>query len=149
MKLRDVPFPIDGMDIKHAMFVIEYLKTFKASVAAESLGYTPDHGYTLLKRPDVELAINLSLRKRYEDAQIDASWLLSELVDNHYLARQMGNLQASNAALNTIAKHAAVDAFAAEKFEFAGDEDKVARLLRGRKRAREQQGNDADEISFL
>lgn len=138
MKLRNIPFPTKGMEDRHVMFVIEYLKTFKTTVAAEACGYPPEYGHKLIQRPDVELAVSLALRNRYEEACIDAGWVLQELVDNHFLARQSGNLAASNQALNTIAKHAQVDAFAAEKFELAGDEDKVAKLLRGRKRVKER-----------
>lgn len=148
MKLRDVPFPIDGMAIKHVMFVIEYLKTRKATQAAEAVGMNPDEGHRLLQRPDVQTAVSIALERAYTEAKIDAAWVLQELVDNHYLARQMGNLPASNQALNTIAKHAQVDAFAAEKIELAGDEEIRARLARARKRrvevsdGQEQEGPD-------
>lgn len=150
MKLRNVPFPIDGMEDVHVMFVIEYLKTRKATVAAESVGLAPDTGHKLLREnPAVQLAVSQALRYHYEEARIDAEWLLKEAVDNHHLARQQGNLNASNNALNLIAKHAQVDAFAAEKLELAGDEQIRDRLLRARKRqaARRDEGNQ--EESFI
>lgn len=143
MKLRDVPFPIDGMDHNHVLFVIEYLKTRKATQAAEAIGLNPDAGHELLKRADIASAISVALHHAYTEMKIDAAWVLQELVDNHYLARQMGNLPASNQALNTIAKHAQVDAFAAEKIELAGDEEIRARLARARKRVSE--ANDGKE----
>lgn len=131
------------------MFVIEYLKTRSASQAAEALGMSPDTGAKLLRRDDVQDAISYALKKYYEEAAIDAEWLLMELVDNHYLARQQGNISASNQALNTIAKHAAVDAFAAEKMELATDNDRIARLLRGRKRAANRNGEEDSPPSFI
>lgn len=134
MKLRKAPFPIAGMDDRHVMFVVEYLKTRKASVAAEAVGYSPDHGHKLMQLPDVQLAVTHALANFYLEAQIDAEWVLREAVDNHYLCRQMGNLAGSNQALNLIAKHAQVDAFAAEKIELASDEQIRERLVRARMR---------------
>ena len=147
MKLRDVPFPIDGMDPKHVMFVIEYLKTRKATQAAEAVGLNPDAGHSLLNRPDVQLAVSRALEHAYNEVKIDATWVLQELVDNHYLCRQQGNLNASNQALNIIAKHAQVDAFAAEKIELAGDEEIRARLARARRRR--QGTTESDQPNFM
>lgn len=142
MRLRTAPFPIDGMEDRWVMFVIEYLKTRKASVAAEAVGYAPDTGYQLLKEPRIEEAISFALQKFYEEAKIDAQWVLKEAVDNHYLCRQMGDIKGSNAALNLIAKHASVDAFAAEKLLLSDDKERVAALMRGRKRAQETNDDD-------
>lgn len=152
MKIRNAPFPIDGMDTKHVMFVIEYLRNgHKATAASEHIGFAPDTGHKLLQRDDVQKAITVALLEMY-NAEIDAAWLLKEAVNNHYVARQMGNLPASNAALNLIAKHASVDAFAAEKLELASNEQIRERLARARKRreARDHdQEDEATEISFM
>lgn len=149
MKLRGAQFPIDGMDPQHVIFVAEYLKTRRATQAAEAIGLSPESGYAILKREDVQFAVNHALQNIYTNAQIDAAWVLAEAVDNHYLCRQMGNMQGSNAALNLIAKHAAVDAFAAEKIELASDEQIRARLMRGRRRALDTFSPNPDDESIV
>ena len=142
MRLRNVNFPIDGMDHQHVIFVIEYLKTRKATQAAEAVGYAPDYGNKLLKDPHIQCAIACGLQHAYNEACIDAEWVLNELVDNHYLCRQAGNMAGSNTALNLIAKHAKVDAFAAEKIELASDEQIRERLARARKRTVKTDSDD-------
>jgi hypothetical protein len=78
---------------------------------------------------------------------IDAEWLLYELVDNHRIARQHGNISASNTALGTIAKHVHVDALAKQRIEIddVSDRELLQRLQDGRKRMNK---ND-DEVSFI
>ena len=79
---------------------------------------------------------------------IDAEWLLYELVDNHRIARQHGNISASNTALGTIAKHVTVDALAKQKIEIddVTDRELLERLQRGRQRMNK---TDDEDISFL
>lgn len=125
---------LTGLQIRHAVFVLEYLKDFDASLAAERAGFARATGLDLLNRPDVKETISLVLEKKMESIGIDAEWVLMELVDNHYLARQQGKLTASNTALRTIAAHATVDAFAAEKVQVASDDEIREVLLRGRRR---------------
>jgi len=74
--------------------------------------------------------------------------VLMEAVDNHMIARQQGNISASNTALGLCAKHKMVDAFAAEKIEVNSDKDIMERLQRGRKRANGGEPDD-DEVSFF
>ena len=136
---------LTGLSPKHANFVIEYAKDFSARRAAEASGFSPDSGYAIRDRDDVRAAIERVLGARLEASHIDAEWVLMEAVDNHMIARQAGNISASNTALTLVAKHVFVDAFAAEKVEVNSDKEVMDRLLRGRKRAR---GVD-DEVSFL
>ena len=63
---------------------------------------------------------------------MDAEWLLKEMRDNHYLARQAGELSASNAALKMIAGHTLVDANATTKVEVIGEDELVRRLSASR-----------------
>ena len=135
-------------DPKVLNFVIEYSKDWDARRAATVSGYGPDTGYQLRDREEVQAALAHILQYRLETSHIDAEWLLWELVDNHQIARASGNISASNSALNTIAKHAMVDAFAAEKVEIAGDEAIRERLLRARKRMGDSTPQEAPEISF-
>ena len=143
---------LSGMPEDVAMFAIEYVADFNPRRAAKVTGHDPDSGYSLSKRADVTEFVRLVKSRRFEAADITAEWLLLEAVDNHQLAREQGNVSASNTALNIIAKHTFVDAYAAEKVEVTGESEVMDRLLRGRKRAADasQQSSDADaEPSFL
>lgn len=125
---------LTGLQPEHINFVIEYTKDFAPRRAAEASGFPPDEGYKLKELPDVAAAIANILNHRLEASHIDAEWVLMEAVDNHMLARQAGNISASNTSLNLVAKHVFVDAFAAEKVEVSGDKEVMERLQRGRKR---------------
>ena len=139
-----------GLAPKHANFVIEYCKDFHARRAATASGFAPDSGYDLIKRDDVAAAIDNVLAQRLEASHIDAEWALMEAVDNHLIARQSGNISASNTSLGMIMKHNMVDALAADKVEVSSDKEVMERLLRGRKRLGKEPTNDADsEVSFF
>lgn len=145
-----------SLDHKRAMFVIEYSKDFDAQRAAVASGFASQYGYQLREEPEVIAALDRILQFRMDDSHIDASWALMEAVDNHLIARQTGNITASNTALKMIMQHAAVDAFAAEKVEVASDREVMERLLRARKRRKQQDDEDDDqqddqpeEVSFF
>jgi phage terminase small subunit len=143
---------LTGLKPQYAAFVVEYVKDFAARRAAEASGFSPDSGYQLLERPEIKAAIAGIIEKRLEASHIDAEWVLMEAVDNHQIARQSGNINASNTALNLVAKHVFVDAFAAEKVEVNSDKDVMERLMRGRRRRGENQSNNepsGDEPSFM
>ena len=136
-----------GLTPKEATFVIEYMKDFSPRRAAEASGCSPDSGSEIMKRDKVAKAIEMIITERLKDTGIDAEWLLHELVDNHRIARQHGNITASNTALGTIAKHVSVDALAKTKVELdvTSDRELFERLHRGRKRMTEDDG----DVSFL
>lgn len=134
MKLKNVPFAAIGLTVKEGRFVAAYMSTFKVTMAAERIGITPEEGHKLLRKPEVQTAIDLAYSRIYDEAEIDAKWLLDELVENHHLARQSGNLSVSTQTLALIAKHSAVDAFSPERVELATDKERVERLMRGRER---------------
>lgn len=139
-----------GLPPKKANFVIEYCKDFHPRRAAEASGYGGDNGYALLKEEPVAVAIDKILESRLEASHIDAEWVLMEAVDNHLIARQSGNISASNTSLGIVAKHKMVDAFAAEKIEVTSDREIMERLQRGRKRLNEENDDTVeDEVSFL
>jgi len=121
-------------DPKRINFIIEYSKDFDARRAAAVSGFSADSGYRIRDEDDIQAAISMIIQHRLDSSHITAEWVLMEAVDNHLIARQNGNISASNTALNLIAKHAAVDAYAAERVEIAGDEAVKERLLRARKR---------------
>lgn len=121
---------------KHFNFAIEYSKDFNARRAAAVCGYSPDSGYSLSSRDDVQDVLNIIASKRVEASHIDAEWVLMEAVDNHMIARQNDNITASNTALGLIAKHTLVDAMASDKMNLnvKGDKDVMERLMRARAR---------------
>lgn len=118
----------------HFNFVIEYCNGNSAAEAAVLAGFSPDYGNTLRQRPEIDAAIQHIMGRRLQVADIDREWVLMEMVDNHRIARHQGKISASNAALALIAKHAQVDAFAADKVIAVRDESMVERLQRGRAR---------------
>jgi phage terminase small subunit len=134
-------------DNRRAAFVIEYVKDFASRRAAEASGYSPEQGYKLLQEPDIQEAIKIILEDRMEEAGIDATWLLYELVDNHRIARQQGNISSSNTALKILAQLAIIDALAKQRVELdvISDKELLDRLQRGRKRMNNEDGN----VSFL
>jgi len=139
---------ITGMHPKRVAFVVEYIKDFSARRAAEASGYPADAGYAMIEESDIKVAIEKVLQQRLDASHIDAEWLLMEAVDNHQIARQQGKLSASNTALNMVAKHVMVDAFAAEKIEVSTDKDVMDRLLRARQRMK-QPPQDETPVSFF
>lgn len=130
---------------------MEYIKDFAPRRAAEASGYSADYGYRLLEEPEVSAAIEYIIQQRLEVNMIDADWLLNEMVDNHMIARQQGNITASNTALNMVGKHKRVDAFAADKIKVSTDADVVDRLVAARRRVSEanKPPQEDDDVSFL
>jgi len=138
MSRRITLMDLGGVTLTHrdANFVIEYVKDFNARRAAKCSGLSPDSCYTIRDKPEIQQAIQHVLLTRLEVSAIDAEWVLMEAVDNHMIARQMGNINASNAALGLIMKHTLVDAVASDKLNMNihADKDIMKRLTRGRER---------------
>ena len=145
IKLHDMV----GLPAKDAAFVVEYIKDFAPRRAAEAVGYNADYGYKLLDKPDISLTIERILQERLEVNMIDTDWLLFEMIDNHMIARQQGNINASNTALSMVGKHKRVDAFAADKIKVSTDADVMDRLVNARKRIADKPDNENDDISFM
>ena len=137
---------LPALDTKRTVFVVEYMKDFAAQRAAEAAGFSREYGYTLMKEGDVQKAIEVLISQRLEDNMIDADWLLGEMVDNHLIARQQGNISASNTALSLVAKHKRIDAFAADKIKVSTDADVVDRLEAAKKRVKKESD---DKVSFI
>ncbi len=133
---------------RHAAFAMEYLIDNMPRRAAVASGFEADDGYELLKQEDISMVIQQVMLSRIEPSDIDVEWSLMQAVDNLQIARQKGNISASNTALNMIMKHSFVDAYAAEKVEINSDKEIMKRLQRGRKRARVKKTDDED-ISFI
>lgn len=133
---------------KKASFVVEYIKDFATRRAAEASGFSADNGYKLLNDSEISRVIEHIIQQRLEVNMIDADWLLNEMVDNHMIARQQGNITASNTALNMVGKHKRVDAFAADKIKVSTDADVVDQLTLARKRLSDIK-IDEDDVSFI
>jgi len=144
---------------KKALFVVEYVKDSNPRRAARIAGFHPDKGHKLLEEPEV-LENIIRIRQRLMDYnKIDSDTIIAEAWDNHHIARQEGNINASNTALGLIAKTAKVDAFAAEKLVLASSQELSAQLMRARKRRQQEVTGDSedsdilesgtDEVSFL
>lgn len=138
-----------GLDDRRGLFVLEYMKDLNPRLAAVRSNIDPDKAYELLDEPRVRECIDTWFARRIDESNIDAEWLLAELVDNHMLARLAGNLSASNQALLLIARHNGVDALASDKLNVNVDKDAAIadRLRRGRERnhdALDFMGDDID-----
>lgn len=123
-----------GLSVKQSIFVQEYVKDFNARRAAEMSGYDPDYGYNLLEKQSIKTALEFCVTDAFNNMAIDAEWVLWELADNHRIARQHGNISASNTALKTLMQHVSIDAMAKQKMEMdlLGDKEMMERLRRGR-----------------
>ena len=142
-----------GLRSKEINFVIEYCKDFDARRAAEASGYSADSGYAVRDKDNIQAAVAYVLDSRLETSHIDAEWVLMETVENHLIARQKGNISASNTALGLIMKHTLVDAVASDKLNMNihADKDIMERLQRGRQRLLERDGDndEPEEVSFM
>lgn len=147
-----------GCTTAELVWMSEYIKDFDQRRAAKATGLHPDQGNEMLASERVQNALDEIVSDRLEESGIDLSWLLTEMVDNHYIARQTGKLSASNTALGLIGRHVKVDAFTAEKVQLDLSQDVVTRLMRGRQRAAEGLPSpapasptveDASDLSFL
>jgi 4-hydroxy-L-threonine phosphate dehydrogenase PdxA len=135
---------------KHAHFVEEYLKDFSPRRASEASGHDSEEGYILLKRKEIIDAVECVLKHRHSQvSEINSDWVLKEMVDNHKIARQQGNIPASNASLVMIAKHKAVDAFASGKVEISNGASVIDRLKEARRRVLGHNVDPINETSFL
>lgn len=135
---------------ERAQFVIEYCKDTDARRAATASGLPADDGYKVRDEPEVAAAIQNVLQSHLSANDITPEWLLQEFYYNHLIARQRGNISASNQCLNLIAKHASVDAYAAEKVKMTTDQDTIDRLMRERKRRLiRNQKSDGTPVSFI
>ena len=147
---------IHQLEPKQKLFVLEYLKDYDTERACTASGvpYATAQHWLYDDHPNntaimIRAAIDAVMEQRIANSHIDAEYVLYELLDNHRLARQKGNISASNNALNIIAKLASVDAFAAEKVQIEGSEEVAARLQRARKRMNNEQSPPQKPVSFL
>jgi phage terminase small subunit len=74
---------MEDLDLRHKLFVLEYLKDLNASQAAIRAGYSAKSartkGYELMKNPDIKLAIESAMDKRAKRLDISADKVLQEM----------------------------------------------------------------------
>lgn len=129
----------------------EYLKDFAPRRSAAAAGFDPDYGYKLLEKDAIKAMIHNSVTAAMDEMDgIDPTWVMWELVDNHKIARQTGNISASNTALKALMQHVDIDAMARQKIDamLTGDDELVARLQAARARG-QQEDSDDGAPSFL
>lgn len=134
-----------GLHPKEATFVLEYCAgEFSARNAAERSGYSPEHGYKLLKKEHVKACVDRILAHRKHTSDINAEHVLKSAEMHRKISLHLGQMTAANRALDIIAKHTFVNAYAPDKVEVTTDKDILERLQRGRARAFSR-----DEPSFF
>lgn len=94
---------------QHQRFVDEYVIDRNGKQAAIRAGYSEktaeQQASRLLRNVKVQEAIEAKLKRISMKTELTAEWVLKEFAENHRLAREMGELQASNKALENIGKH--------------------------------------------
>lgn len=117
-------------DIKKQIFITEYLRDMNASRAAVAAGYDSDEGFKLKADKEIDDVVCELIQHEIISSIPNSEWVKHQLVENHKIARQMGNMPASNKALELLGKHADIDAFAAQKVQVQGDDVLIERLNR-------------------
>ena len=110
-----------GLTNQELLFTIELVKDMNPVRAGQACGIDPDEAMRLSNKKVIKERCEAILVDRLDETGVDIDWMLYELRDNHALARQQGNLTASNKAIELIGKLAPVDAFAANKHQHSGE----------------------------
>lgn len=94
---------------QHQRFVDEYCIDRNGKKAAIRAGYSEktaeQQASRLLRNVKVQEAIKAKLDRLSMKTELTAEWVLKEFAENHRMAREVGELQASNKALEMIGKH--------------------------------------------
>lgn len=94
---------------KQQRFVDEYCIDGNGTQAAIRAGYSPktanEQASRMLANVNISEAIDAKRKRLEVKAEVSAEWVLKEFAENHRMARQIGELQASNKALEMIGKH--------------------------------------------
>jgi phage terminase small subunit len=92
---------MEQLTAKQARFVDEYLIDLNATKAAIRAGYKKhtagSMGHELLKKPEIEAAIEAAKHERSERTRVDADWVLTRLADE--ADADMADLYDDNGAL--------------------------------------------------
>lgn len=107
-----------GLTQKQQDFVYEYLKSGNATDAAIKAGYSEKTSYSIgqenLNKPVIAEEINKRRSEVVKKHNIDVDWIVTQLKENHELAREFGEISNSNKAIELIGKTKIVSAFEKE-----------------------------------
>ena len=99
----------DGLTVKQADFVLEYLKDGVGAAAARRAGYAPKNARGtatyLLTLPHVQASLNRRMKKRLDKVECDAEWVLKRLMIEAEREGEDASHSARIAALGHIGKH--------------------------------------------
>lgn len=113
----------DDLTHKQQMFCLEYIKDGNATRSAIDAGYSEKSAYSIgeenLRKPEVSQEIARLKRERSQKVQVDAEWLLRELVLQYQKATDGDRDAAALKALDLIGKHCDVGAFK-DRLEISG-----------------------------
>ena len=96
---------------KQKRFADEYLIDMNATAAYLRAGYNSSEAAArvsaskLLTNPNIVEYIESKQKRLSVKTEITAEWVIQEFIENHKMARELGELQASNKALENIGKH--------------------------------------------
>jgi phage terminase small subunit len=96
---------------KQKKFADEYLIDMNATAAYLRAGYKCSEAAArssasdLLTNPNISEYIESKQKKLEIKTEVTAEWVIKEFIENHKLARDIGELSASNKALESIGRH--------------------------------------------
>ncbi len=100
---------MSNLEPKMKRFVDEYIIDNNATQAAIRAGYSPktakEQGARLLTKVHVKEALEAKKHRLAIKAEVSAEWVLRELIDNAKIAKETGDLNPANKALELIGKH--------------------------------------------
>ena len=124
---------------KQQMFVKEYIKDLNATQAAIRAGYSAKTANAMasqmLAKLNIQDAVKIEMDKRSKRVEIDADWVLNKFAELHKRCTQVEPVldkdgepigeykfdgANANRALENIAKHVNVNAYASSKHEHTG-----------------------------
>lgn len=98
-----------GLNARQQRFVDEYCIDLNATQAAIRAGYSKNtaevQASRLLRNVKIAEAIEAKRKRLEVKAEVSAEWVLKELVDNVKVAKESGDLNPANKALELIGKH--------------------------------------------
>lgn len=141
------------LPVSTALFIIEYCKDVDIHRAASIANIPVEDAHALRNTKEVADIIQSVFVDRTIPKKIDKDLVLHDMYNAHLIALQNGKVSVSAQLLNTIGKHADVDAFAAEKVKLDSDDAVIQRLMRREKAANMRKHNiqpsSSDSVSFL
>jgi len=97
------------LNAKQTKFVEEYMVDLNATQAAIRAGYSEKSasaiGHENLSKPEIQSELSKRIQERSQRTQVDADWVVENLVGNHTRAVETDELGHSNKALELLGKN--------------------------------------------